>query len=1134
MAASASMESDESGTKRPRLNTSLPSYVLPPPGPGGTHPHHPGPSQYHNAPYSRAPEQQLAPTRHQLSDERHPHQQSYDHDPYRSMHEPPRQLPHSPAQPQYRYSPRQPILKRDSGEESGPSQFRRPSSTTHPAEGLSHPPSQLSHGLPHANQHYPEDTRRPMSFDNGASVPHSSAMYRPPSQSHSHQQPYHAPATPVTQQPPYELPHTYGHQPIYAAPLEIQSASAKRKPQRASQACDNCRQLKAKCDEARPCKNCSDKNTPCHYRDLPAKQPDKMAQETLDTLRFLRDEVKGMKSDIDRKLNQIGKRLSVLEHGSKQGNAEDEPMKLESIEQDDPAEFSEASVSDMKDGPEEDATEDSTPGPHGVVKPDMSPNEALETLRRGEEDDVETNPGPMVQPGRPTMPANHTTLAGLLLKWRSISSLVEHILEAENIRHVQEYPILIEQTRGGLRIFGRGEGQDNEPRTSDKGTPQNFSMTDTEDGSEAYPTPPASGQELWGQVGSPSYLGVPDQKGGSVTSSDGSLFWDPSKVWKYVQSFKDNILNMHPIIIPKELDAMVTVFLETLPKPSNVLNSKTSKPGFVVPSSTTSSSLPEASLKRKRSPVSDEPQQPSQFSRKPGRPYRNVQSTLVLLVLALGKICLHRGKIPDVIHDTDDALSNSPLMRNGTLASPGQGSPPGQKPPSQSSGLPSPKDMNATVMMSRRSSVQGNRTSPLPRRNMDVIPGLEFFALASDIMGADYGAFGLKHVHVHILAGLYHGQLGRVLDSWEHITSASRKLQVVLRPSLSRLSDMGITGRESRRDNQLALAFWTCLQLESDILAELPLPQSGILQYENQMPYPNTNFITDSGFPAHVGEGYMAQLYLRKQLNKVHTLLYHPDKRYGREHIETTVGEVQEIQQYLRDARDATVAENCWVPPHYQWSDRDPLATDLLSARLRAKYWGSQVIIYRPFLRHILEEEAIKRQNTRPSSPEPRSLEELGERRVRTYGERTIEYAKLAIQALIESTRAFHGIDTSCKRIIITNHFGTAHAQWGNCLTLSACYRDEHLRQWIDKDLLAGLFQRTIQFFRTIALPNSALMTDMNILIRLAKDLDLYTEPPVNASFSSVSSAGPPPALHPSGLYYDYPPQATSPTMMRP
>jgi hypothetical protein len=51
------------------------------------------------------------------------------------------------------------------------------------------------------------------------------------------------------------------------------AAAVKRKAQRAAQACDKCRELKAKCDEGRPsCLSCKDKNVVCNYRDPPPKQ----------------------------------------------------------------------------------------------------------------------------------------------------------------------------------------------------------------------------------------------------------------------------------------------------------------------------------------------------------------------------------------------------------------------------------------------------------------------------------------------------------------------------------------------------------------------------------------------------------------------------------------------------------------------------------------------------------------------------------------------------------------------------------------------------------------------------------------------------------------------------------------------
>ncbi|KAI0205850.1 hypothetical protein F4808DRAFT_181387 [Astrocystis sublimbata] len=1137
------MEPSAHPSKRPRLTTPAAAswsnklhgqaVSLPQPNPphhpsvtGG--PHHPPPpqAQYHTPPaFSRPPEPPPPPAHHQpLDDHRHTHH--HDHDHYPPIQDTPRQLPPSPAHPSYpTYPQRDPIVKRDMGEEPALPQLRRPSSTGHSVDGLPLTP----HGLPHPAQHHPEDPRRHMNFDNGVSMPHSPALYRPPSLP----QGYHAPPPPppTSQQlQHYDGPHGYGPPPPMYPALEIQNASAKRKAQRASQACDNCRQLKAKCDETKPCKNCREKNVECKYRDPPAKQPDKMSSDILDMLSEVKKSIKSLDAKIDQ-FERVETRLAHLENMIVHGNSDIAKMKLESIEEDDRADPQQSSVSDARDIPEEEATEVSTPGRTSIAEPALSLIEAHETLRQGEYDNIEAEPGPMVPPGRPAIHPNHTTLASLLLKWPSIHNLVHHILVAEGIRYVEEYPIRQEQQRGVLRLFGRGEGADSDTRTFDKSTPQDLSSIDRDDASDvAAPTP---GPEIWGQVGGLAPGPGVDYKGGAL-SLDGNPEWDPAKIWKYVQSFKDHMLNMHPIIIPKELDAMVRVFLEQLPKSSNAPSNKPGSfsAGFIQPPPNPPSSMPDIGSKRKRSPAGDEPS-PLMSFRKPGRPFRNVQNALVLVVLALGKICLHRGNIPEVVHEPDDFMSHSPLVRNGILASPGQSSP-GQFVPSQSSGLPSPKENERAVMMSRRSSLQGNlpfnRVASSHKRNIDAIPGLEYFALASDIMGGDYGGFCLRHVYVHIFSGLYHGQLGRVLESWEHISTASRKLQVVLRPSLGRLSELTFCSDVSRRDNQLALAFWTCLQLESDILAELQLPQSGILAYEAQMPYPNATFAQNHGFSHDVLSSYQAQLYLRKKLNEVHNLLYNPETNH-RPHYKTIDDELDEIQAALSGARQQ------WVPGPFQWNDDDPPSKDILAARLRAKYWGSQVIIYRPFLKSILDTDAQNpatyqddhglRDSKIPSGAQGKHT--------RSHDPHTIHKATLAIRALVESTRAFHGIDTGKQRIIVTNIFGTAHAQWGNLLTLAACYKNETLRSFISAEVLSSLFSRTIKFFATFAQPYSALKSDMNILTGLAKELGFMTDEMdtrIDSSFSSTTSSGPVPPVHATTNNYHLH-GVSSPSMMR-
>ncbi len=67
------------------------------------------------------------------------------------------------------------------------------------------------------------------------------------------------------------------------------------------------------------------------------------------------------------------------------------------------------------------------------------------------------------------------------------------------------------------------------------------------------------------------------------------------------------------------------------------------------------------------------------------------------------------------------------------------------------------------------------------KRNIDVIPGLDYAGYALDISGSQLAGRSLSHVHFHILAGLYYGQLGRVIDSYAHIKEAGWALHSNMR-----------------------------------------------------------------------------------------------------------------------------------------------------------------------------------------------------------------------------------------------------------------------------------------------------------------------------------------------------------------
>jgi hypothetical protein len=502
----------------------------------------------------------------------------------------------------------------------------------------------------------------------------------------------------------------------------------------------------------------------CKYRDPVPKATDKAQADILDGLSTVQTTLNSIISHLGRVDQRMIKMESVLPKHLLASTLKTEPAVEE--------EYKRAPASPF-------VANGASADPYYADAHRDHPSSESMPLRMMAEDEMEVEPGPPVPPGEPAIPINHTTLAGLLLEWPSVRELTKHHIEREGIRYISEYPISQEQNRGVLIVYGRGEDSHPSRHVREPTDHGNLDMAD--DSSDmASPSPAAD----WGQLGG---LSPPDQveyKGG-VLAFDGNPDFSESKVWAYVESFKENILNMHPIIQPKLLVYWVRHFLDNLPA-SHPRSAKpqASKPTFAVGGG---SQTPEAAgSKRKRSPGPDGSEPPTPAPQRAGRPDRSIHSALVLTVLALGKVCLHRENVPDVVHPTEPLPHGSPAIRNGAIPpSPNQGSPPGYSSHSHSSGLPSPKEQERNVH-SRRSSIHGVggfRSGYSLKKNYEVIPGLEYFAYATDILGNHLGAYNnMKNVYANIFAGLYHGQLGRPMESFAFIHKASHKLQVIMRP----------------------------------------------------------------------------------------------------------------------------------------------------------------------------------------------------------------------------------------------------------------------------------------------------------------------------------------------------------------
>lgn len=401
------------------------------------------------------------------------------------------------------------------------------------------------------------------------------------------------------------------------------------------------------------------------------------------------------------------------------------------------------------------------------------------------EEETEEPPGEPIRPQEAPFPYDHTTPAGRLLKWPSIRDLVRPLLMAEGVEWIDSYPQRWEESRGQLPLFGRGEASVTRPAERD-------TMIDyveiADDNSQVGDHQSPSGGTDWGPIGgmsSPGGGGIPADLRSNVARADGSLDFDERRVWHFVGVYKNHIQNMHPLIPPADLDAMVVSFLEEVGAKKSTARAK-----FVSQPEGPMQSTFEYDRKRKRSPGPNgaEPGPPS----KKLKPQRSIKHALVLLVLALGKICNWRDrKLPEAVEKENPTYHYSPVVRNGHVTSPTHGSPPSSaisQSPGQA-GLPSPKDIDRSAA-SRRSSMQASgmqaptsAASPAPtKKNYEVIPGLEYFAYATDILGNQFGGYKLSHVQAHILASLYYAQLGRVIPSFRHIRFACQMIVDKLQP----------------------------------------------------------------------------------------------------------------------------------------------------------------------------------------------------------------------------------------------------------------------------------------------------------------------------------------------------------------
>ena len=661
------------------------------------------------------------------------------------------------------------------------------------------------------------------------------------------------------------------------------------------------------------------------------------------------------------------------------------------------------------------------------------------TLQRPVSADVDQIPGPELATSRnPELNDHRTAPHNLIVLWPSIGVLwrdakidlnEEYVMKAEN--------------RGSLRIYARGEGSKYSDGTSRRGCGSPERSEDSADDGAPRPS-----NLLWG-TGFHDTLGngdtgrfeLPNQGG---LKTDGSLDLDISTIRTLYKSYLQHIHILHPFLDKAGLQTLIKRFMSEY----GTSNDHTKQ---IVPNGSTSQ---ERAWKRQRSTGGYNVTQPGRDVGATQTTERSPENAIVWLVLALGKICLHKTPLPGVTQDVGAPITRSfgASSHSPFFAAAGQNPMSPDSTPSNQSTPPivDIQSLHPDYQNGNSSSHTIRGTEP---RNLDMIPGLAYYAKAAEILGDLCDGNSLPHAQMFLLAGLYKGQLARVRESLNCIVLASRTIMMLLdqhklyndnywnvHGDIEKQHRRGQARIKDKRCNLIVLASWTCLQLESDVLAELRLPSSGIQAAENLLLLPHNmpdeerqsyedieawHQETDSQRSYNnILLFYTAQTFLRKRLNQVHRELY------GDHCLSLSTAQVCEV---LAGHEDVLGYWRQTLPPHFQWSDSDPPSNDILLARLQAKYWGARYIINRPFLDYALHVMPYLREGTtieeiaRDARGRLRNKAEICLfKAIQQTNESTIWQAcKRCIDAAMHSTVALDGVPN---RLVITNVHGTAHA----------------------------------------------------------------------------------------------------------
>jgi len=395
-----------------------------------------------------------------------------------------------------------------------------------------------------------------------------------------------------------------------------------------------------------------------------------------------------------------------------------------------------------------------------------------------------TEPGLVVAPI--VVPVDHTTAAHRLLAWPSIKRLLRP-RSLSGYAANEDYVMHLEEERGVLRVYGVGEGLDRgdggQPgaespahQSSVQNTGSPISGRGEEVADAGSPSSPPEG--LWGYGFIPPVT-TPNGPHSTDPNFDFSLNIHPLTLRRLLDSYLDNIYVLHPFLDKPRLTRMIERFSLRY----NTAEQRLTRSLFSSPASSMGVDMLRGTStggKRKQSDgytqnFATEPGYASAPHKREIQFERSISTAVVLLVMALGRICEWKDRLPGVPRPKRDSRGTtaygpqhqSPLNRS-TQPSPANSmamSPPTSSRMLGNTSVPSPSSIYRNSLPSPRSNAEDFR-------NIDIVPGLAYYAPATDILGNLHGSNDLAHVQAYLLAGLYVGQLARTFESFKWIASA--------------------------------------------------------------------------------------------------------------------------------------------------------------------------------------------------------------------------------------------------------------------------------------------------------------------------------------------------------------------------